>query len=284
MERLLYLLIAFLFLVSCTEEIETPVLNDIEGEWNLTNVRIEQFYGDELAVDANNIIDFQVKSPVSIDLQKGGIYQLNDPIVLYLCTRQYNQFGGSYSVQNNSTQLYFDEGVGENGNLPPELMKISSLTGTDLIFDNYYTDSLIQRVPLSEKDKDDYPNKEFYEFYVTQSMADAFGATHGYYKGLNVNLIDFNEGYENGYIFGYYTGYYAVGGDRAESFYTNYLINFVGGYIGGLNETGLDIVGSSYEEGFKTGQLEGTSNGFQDANKGLYGIPDAIKVTYTNKR
>ena len=284
MKKLVFIIFTCTLFTSCTEELETPVLDQIQGEWNLKNVRIEQYYDNNLAVDGNNIIEFEVTNPVSIDLQEGGLDQLNDPLILYLCTRQYNQFGGAYSVQNNGTQLFFDQGVGENGGLPPELMDISSLNDLNLSFENYYTDSLIRKAPISDDDREDYPGREYYEFYVTQSMAGAFGATHGYYRGINVNLIDFNQGYENGYLFGYYAGYYAIGGDRKETFYTNYLIKFVGGYVAGLSETGLDITGSSYDDGFSTGQLEGTANGFQDANQGLYGVPDAIKVIYTSEK
>ncbi len=284
MKKLVFIIFTCTLFISCTQELETPVLDQIQGEWNLKNVRIEQYYDNSLAVDGNNIIEFKLDNPVSINLKQGGFYQMNDPLTIYLCTRQDKGLGGSYSVQNAGTQIYFDQGVGENGGLPAELMDISLLNDRNFSFENYYVDSTIKKAPISEDDRDDYPGREYYEFYVTQSMAGVLGATHGYYRGSNVTLIDFNQGFENGYLYGYFFGYYLIGRDQKETFYTNYLFNFVFNYGTGLEDLGLDVSGSKYEDGFNKGNSEGRSDGFQDANKGLYGVPDAIKVIYTSEK
>lgn len=273
MRRVFYLsILTSIIFGSCTKEIERPGFDEIQGEWMMEEIEIQEYYDGEV----QNVIRFTPASYTSISFFSDGVYNPNDPVALYWCTNQANQQGGTYFLENNESQLYFDKGVGELSNLPAELNTIDELNSSHLDFRIDYIDSIITVIDSTTGDR--------FENYCTDYLAPTISQRHGYHRGLEISELDYNQGFEDGYLNGYLLGYTFGGGLSQRSFYLTYLQNWVFYYNQGKDFTGIDISGSTYETGFNTGQNGGFGDGFTDGQNRVHGIPESVRLNYNNRR
>ena len=265
MRYIIVLLFSVSLFFSCTKEAERPVFDEIQGDWKLQEVVIEEIYDGEV----DRTIRISPKDH-KISFSDEGVYGLSELSELYFCAgwSLFSTTKGAYFLSNNQSKLEFDKGVHSLSGNPSQIHDIKELTADKLEFDIVFNDSIIGYLDADGEEGD----------YSTDSLALYFGNADGYDRGKGIDLTDYNQGYEDGYLFLYGLGYGFT--NQYKSFYIEYLKAFRSGYAEGAIET----QGTVYSDGFTAGNADGFSDGSTDGIADIYFIPDEVRVTYVNKR
>lgn len=264
---ILFVVGVVLTLGSCTKEIETPAFDQVQGRWQLDDFFVEEIIDGEVVHSIDRSYD------LNMSLSEEGRFQTSDTLGLYLFALEENEFGGTYFVSHNETKIHFSKGMFGLASRPEELHDVIELSNDKFIHEMLYVDSLINYI-----DK----NEVVHEDYVNVILAAFMGQADGEYRGGNIDLNDYEQGYENGYDVGY-GAIYAIF-DQEKSYYREFLRNMAALYAIALKESGVDITGSSYEQGYLAGEAAGGQAGLLDGQNAVHKKCDELRVTYSSKR